>query len=72
MTNIVITAETPATVWKVLAAEGDAVTDGDTLMILEAMKMEIPVEAEQDGTVVRILVAEGDLVEVDQPLVELA
>ncbi|RVU29021.1 biotin/lipoyl-binding carrier protein [Streptomyces antnestii] len=71
MSSCVITADTPATVWKVLAGEGDTVSDGDTLMILEAMKMEIPVEAEQDGVVARILVAEGDLVEMDQRLVEL-
>ena len=72
MSNILITAETTSTVWKVLVAEGDQVSDGDTLLILEAMKMEIPVEAEQDGTVVRVLVAEGDLVDYDQPLIELA
>ncbi len=44
-----IRAEMVANVWKVVAAEGDAVADGDTLVILESMKMEIPVLAEGAG-----------------------
>jgi biotin carboxyl carrier protein len=52
-----------ANVWKVVAAEGDSVADGDTLVILESMKMEIPVLAESDGTVSRLAVAEGDVVQ---------
>jgi biotin carboxyl carrier protein len=52
-----------ANVWKVVAAEGDTVTDGDTLVILESMKMEIPVLAESAGTVARLAVAEGDVVQ---------
>jgi len=47
-----------ANVWKVVATEGQQVADGDTLIILESMKMEIPVIAENDG-VVSQLVAEG-------------
>jgi len=47
-----------ANVWKVVATEGQQVADGDTLIILESMKMEIPVVAESDG-VVSQLVAEG-------------
>jgi len=49
-------------VWKVVAAEGDHVDDGDTLVILESMKMEIPVMAESAGTVT-LHVAEGDVVQ---------
>ena len=45
-----VRAEMVANVWKVVAAEGDAVADGDTLVILESMKMEIPVLAEDSGT----------------------
>ena len=41
-----VRAEMVANVWKVLVAEGDSVVDGDTLVILESMKMEIPVIAE--------------------------
>jgi acetyl-CoA carboxylase biotin carboxyl carrier protein len=58
-----VRAEMVANVWKVVAAAGDTVADGDTLVILESMKMEIPVLAECDGTVVRLAVAEGDVVQ---------
>ncbi|GHE46429.1 biotinylated protein TB7.3 [Streptosporangium violaceochromogenes] len=56
-------AEMVANVWKVLVAEGDAVEDGDTLVILESMKMEIPVIAEDDGVIAKLLVAEGDVIQ---------
>jgi biotin carboxyl carrier protein len=52
-----------ANVWKVVAAEGDHVDDGDTLVILESMKMEIPVLAEGPGVVAKLHVAEGDVVQ---------
>ncbi|MFE3455111.1 biotin/lipoyl-binding carrier protein [Nonomuraea sp. NPDC059194] len=55
-------AEMVANVWKVVVAEGDTVEEGDTLVILESMKMEIPVLAEDDG-VVALKVAEGDVVQ---------
>ena len=58
-----VRAEMVANVWKVVAAEGDAVGDGDTLVILESMKMEIPVLAEDSGTITRLAVAEGDVVQ---------
>jgi biotin carboxyl carrier protein len=58
-----VRAEMVANVWKVVAAEGDAVADGDTLVILESMKMEIPVLAEDAGTLTRLAVAEGDVVQ---------
>lgn len=58
-----VRAEMVANVWKVLVAAGDPVEDGDTLVILESMKMEIPVIAEVDGTVTEIRVAEGDVVQ---------
>ena len=48
---------------EVVAAEGATVADGDTLVILESMKMEIPVLAEDSGTVTRLAVAEGDVVQ---------
>lgn len=48
-----------------------AVASGDALLIVESMKMEIPVEAESSGTIVRFLVAEGDEVSEGQALVEL-
>jgi acetyl-CoA carboxylase biotin carboxyl carrier protein len=58
-----VRAEMVANVWKVVAAEGDAVDDGDTLVILESMKMEIPVLAEDSGTLTTLAVAEGDVVQ---------
>jgi acetyl-CoA carboxylase biotin carboxyl carrier protein len=58
-----IHAEMVANVWKVVAKAGDQVEEGDTLVILESMKMEIPVIAEADGTVREIAVNEGDVVQ---------
>ncbi|HVT65113.1 MAG TPA: biotin/lipoyl-binding carrier protein [Mycobacteriales bacterium] len=58
-----VRAEMVANVWKVLVSEGDQVADGDTLVILESMKMEIPVLAEGSGTVSQLLVAEGQVVQ---------
>ena len=58
-----VRAEMVANVWKVVAAEGDNVGDGDTLVILESMKMEIPVLAEGSGVVAKLHVAEGDVVQ---------
>jgi len=58
-----IRAEMVANVWKIVASVGDAVSDGDTLVILESMKMEIPVVAESDGVVQQIAVNEGDVVQ---------
>jgi biotin carboxyl carrier protein len=52
-----------ANVWKVVVAQGDEVAEGDTLVILESMKMEIPVEAPTGGTVTELRVAEGDVVQ---------
>lgn len=54
-----VLAEMAANVWKVLVAQGDTVSEGDTLVILESMKMEIPVEAPADGTVATLNVTEG-------------
>ncbi|MEV0230229.1 biotin/lipoyl-binding carrier protein [Nonomuraea sp. NPDC050786] len=58
-----VRAEMVANVWKIVASEGDTVSEGDTLVILESMKMEIPVLAEDDGVVAQIKVAEGDVIQ---------
>jgi biotin carboxyl carrier protein len=58
-----VRAEMVANVWKVVATEGDQIEDGDTLVILESMKMEIPVLAEGAGTLAKLHVAEGDVVQ---------
>lgn len=51
------------TVWKVLKKPGDSFDFGDEMVILESMKMEIPIEAEDSGTITEILVAEGTVVD---------
>jgi acetyl-CoA carboxylase biotin carboxyl carrier protein len=58
-----VLSEMVANVWKVVVAAGDAVQAGDPLVILESMKMEIPVEAPASGTVSEIRVQEGGVVQ---------
>jgi biotin carboxyl carrier protein len=58
-----IRAEMVANVWKVVKATGETVEEGDTLVILESMKIEIPVLAESDGVLKELVVNEGDVVQ---------
>ncbi len=58
-----VRAEMVANVWKVVVGVGDTVSAGDTLVILDSMKMEIPVLSEDGGRVARIAVQEGDVVQ---------
>jgi biotin carboxyl carrier protein len=58
-----VRAEMVANVWKVVVSQGDSVAEGDTLVILESMKMEIPVVTESAGTVTELKVGEGDVVQ---------
>jgi acetyl-CoA carboxylase biotin carboxyl carrier protein len=58
-----IVAEMVANVWRVVAEEGAALDAGDTVLILESMKMEIPVLTEQAGTLAELRVREGDVVQ---------
>ena len=58
-----VLAEMVANVWKVVAAKGAVVSAGDPLVILESMKMEIPVESPVDGTVTDLRVREGAVVQ---------
>jgi acetyl-CoA carboxylase biotin carboxyl carrier protein len=67
-----VEAHITGTVWKIEVAVGDTVQEGDTVLILESMKMEMPVEAEDEGTVQRILVEEGQSVSEGDTLVVLA
>jgi len=60
---IEIRAEMVANVWKVVAVEGEAVADGDIVVILESMKMEIPVLVESSGRIIRLAVTEGDVIQ---------
>ncbi|HXG54080.1 MAG TPA: biotin/lipoyl-containing protein [Vicinamibacterales bacterium] len=66
-----LSAPMPATVIRVVATPGAAVKRGDTLLVLEAMKMELPVRAPADGTVKAVHCREGQLVQPGVPLVEL-
>ena len=61
--SVEVTASVPGKICKIEANVGAAVKAGDTVLVLEAMKMEIPVVAPQDGTVATINVAVGDAVE---------
>ncbi|MFJ7736660.1 acetyl-CoA carboxylase biotin carboxyl carrier protein subunit [Lysinibacillus sp. NPDC097287] len=58
-------------VWKIEVSEGDTVSVGDVLIILESMKMEIPIEATESGIVEDIKVAEGDFVQENEVVILL-
>lgn len=66
-----IEAHITGTVWKIEVKPGDEVADGDTVVILESMKMEMPVESEDDGVVKEIRCAEGQSVSEGDVLVVL-
>lgn len=63
-----VRSEVTGSVWKVEVAVGQSVNEGDTLVIVESMKMEIPVTAPVTGVVREIFVAEGEAVADDQPV----
>jgi len=66
MANIEVTSEVTGNVWKVQAKVGDLLAEDDVIMILESMKMEIPVEAPVAGKLVELSVAEEDSIDEDQ------
>lgn len=66
-----LTAPMPGQVRTVNVSEGDSVTKGQTLMVLEAMKMEIRIQASMDGIVKKLLVKQGETVEREQMLIEI-
>ncbi|HZU60108.1 MAG TPA: biotin/lipoyl-binding carrier protein, partial [Solirubrobacteraceae bacterium] len=66
-----VEAHITGTVWKIEVQVGDQIQEGDTVVILESMKMEMPVEAEDPGVVKDILVQEGQSVSEGDPLVVL-
>ena len=61
MAIIEVKTEITGNVWKIVASIGDALAEDDPILILESMKMEIPVAAPEDGKLVEILVAEGEV-----------
>jgi biotin carboxyl carrier protein len=70
-THQALTAPMPATVLKISVEPGQTVRKGDTLLVLEAMKMELPVRAAADGIVRAVLCREGELVQAGAALAEL-
>jgi len=66
-----VEAHITGTVWRVEVAVGDSVDEGDTVVILESMKMEMPVEAEDPGVVKEIRCEEGQAVSEGDTLVVL-
>ena len=71
MARLNIESEVTGNVWKVQTVAGASVAEGDVLLVLESMKMEIPVEAPATGTVAELLVREEDAVTEDQLLAVL-
>lgn len=72
MQEISIPSEVTGTVWKIEVEAGDHVSEDQSLVILESMKMEIPVSAPRAGVVARVLVTQGEAVVEGQPIVVLA
>ena len=72
MADVALQSEVTGTVWKVEVKAGDTVEADQTLVVMESMKMEIPVVAPRAGTVRRVLVAEGEAVAEGQDVVVLA
>ena len=71
MATEIVASEITGKVWKIIAQPGAGLAEEDTIMILESMKMEIPVLAPVAGTLAKILVKEGDDVSEGQAVAEL-
>ncbi|MEZ5811944.1 MAG: biotin/lipoyl-binding carrier protein [Rhizobiaceae bacterium] len=71
MSDEAIESEIAGTIWKIEVSVGDPIEEGDVLMILESMKMEIPALATCDGTITEILVAEGEGISEGQVLARI-
>ncbi|MES1158186.1 MAG: acetyl-CoA carboxylase biotin carboxyl carrier protein subunit [Haliangium ochraceum] len=69
---ISVNAHITGTVWKITVQVGDAVTEGQTVAILESMKMEMPVESPAAGKVSAIVAKEGQPIEEGAPILELS
>ena len=71
MATIELKADITGTIWKVLKSVGDAVGEDEAILILESMKMEIPVSSPEAGTIAAILAGEGDIVRDGMALVRI-
>lgn len=72
MAELKVEADLAGTVWQLTATPGDALAEGDAILILESMKMEIPVESPCAARLVALHVAEGEVVREGQLLATLA
>ncbi len=72
LTPLLVRCDMLANVWRLHVAPGDVVEPGDLLVMLESMKMEIPVTSPRAGTVARVLVVEGESVDEGDALLELS
>ncbi len=62
MSFVDVKTEITGNIWKIVAQVGDQLSEDDPIIIMESMKMEIPIMASEDGRLTEILVAEGDIV----------
>lgn len=70
--NIKVLSEVTGSVWKLLKQPGDMIVSGDEIMLIESMKMEIPVVADEDGTLAELLVSEGDPIQEGQTVATIS
>ena len=71
MDKVVLSSEISGSVWKINCKVGDVIKTGQEVLVIESMKMEIPVTSNVSGTVISIFVDEGEMVNEDQKLIEL-
>ena len=71
MGRAILSAEISGSIWKINCKVGDVVESGQDVIVIESMKMEIPVVSTVTGTVVSIFIVEGEMVDEDQKLIEL-
>ena len=71
MDKVVLSSEISGSIWKINCKVGDFIKTGQEVLIIESMKMEIPVTSNVSGTVISIFVDEGEMVNEDQKLIEL-
>ena len=69
--KVVLSSEISGSIWKINCKVGDVIETGQEVLIIESMKMEIPVTSNISGTVISIFVDEGEMVNEDQKLIEL-
>ena len=71
MGRAILSSEISGSIWKINCKVGDVVESGQDVIVIESMKMEIPVVSNVSGTVVSIFVVEGEMVNEEQKLIEL-